>query len=380
MGPAFAGLAALAIAMGVGRFAFTPLLPMMQADAGLTVVQGGWLASANYLGYLAGGLSAMAWRVAPARAIKMGLAGVALSTGAMGLTDSLAFWMVLRALAGICSAWVLVFAGAWCLERFQSDATAPPARRAMQAATLYAGVGTGITFTGLLCVGLLSAHVTSGSAWLLLGAVSIAVAAALWNRFGGGAGAPARSERLAWDGYRVRLVLAYGAFGFGYIIPATFLASMAREAFPDPAIYGWSWPIFGAAAAASTYAAASARAHWSERAAWIAGHIVMAAGVVVPLVVAGMTGIVLSALLVGGTFMVVTMVGMQEARRVAGVAARPLMAALTSSFAAGQIVGPLLVSALAARGVGFGPSLMISGGALLLGAAVLLPQPTERNE
>jgi hypothetical protein len=95
----------------------------------------------------------------------------------------------------------------------------------------------------------------------------------------------------------------------------------------------------------------------------------------VPLALAGMGGILLSALLVGGTFMVVTMVGMQEARRVAGSSARPLMAALTSSFAAGQIVGPLLVSALAARGVGYGPALAISGGALLLGALVLLPQP-----
>ena len=57
---ALAGLAALAVAMGIGRFAFTPLLPMMQADAGLTLAQGGWLASANYAGYLAGALWAAA--------------------------------------------------------------------------------------------------------------------------------------------------------------------------------------------------------------------------------------------------------------------------------------------------------------------------------
>ena len=48
---AIAGLVALATAMGIGRFAFTPLLPMMQ-EHGLTVAQGGWLASANYVGYL----------------------------------------------------------------------------------------------------------------------------------------------------------------------------------------------------------------------------------------------------------------------------------------------------------------------------------------
>ena len=61
---AFAGLAALAVAMGIGRFAFTPLLPMMQDDAGVSLAQGGYLASANYLGYLAGAL----WAMRPARA------------------------------------------------------------------------------------------------------------------------------------------------------------------------------------------------------------------------------------------------------------------------------------------------------------------------
>ena len=51
-----AGLLALAVAMGIGRFAFTPVLPMMQADLGLSLAQGSWLASANYLGYLLGAL------------------------------------------------------------------------------------------------------------------------------------------------------------------------------------------------------------------------------------------------------------------------------------------------------------------------------------
>src|SRR5260221_1437279 len=74
---ALSGLAALAVAMGIGRFAFTPILPMMQQDAGLTLAQGGWLASANYVGYLAGGLTAVALRIGPARAIRLGLALVA---------------------------------------------------------------------------------------------------------------------------------------------------------------------------------------------------------------------------------------------------------------------------------------------------------------
>src|SRR5258706_11152675 len=76
---ALAGLAALAVAMGVGRFAFTPLLPMMQQDAGLSVAGGGWLASANYLGYLVGALLGGATRIRTASAIRAGPAPIGLA-------------------------------------------------------------------------------------------------------------------------------------------------------------------------------------------------------------------------------------------------------------------------------------------------------------
>src|SRR3954470_18188217 len=94
---AAAGLAALALAMGVGRFAFTPILPMMQADAGLSIAAGGWVAAANYAGYLAGALSARAMR-APA-ATRAALAATALATLAMGLEHHFASWLALRAAA-----------------------------------------------------------------------------------------------------------------------------------------------------------------------------------------------------------------------------------------------------------------------------------------
>jgi len=117
---ALAGLAALAVAMGIGRFAFTPILPMMLQDAGLSVVARGWLASANYLGYFAGAVWAgmgHAARVQGALAIRAGLAAIALSTLAMAFDAGLAAWALLRFIAGVASAWVLVHTSAWVLER-----------------------------------------------------------------------------------------------------------------------------------------------------------------------------------------------------------------------------------------------------------------------
>jgi predicted MFS family arabinose efflux permease len=377
---ALGGLAALAVAMGIGRFAFTPILPMMQDDAGLSVAQGGWLASANYLGYLVGALTAGALRASPAGVIRAGLVAVGLSTLAMGLFDHMIAWLALRALAGVASAWVLVFAMSWCLEQF--DAKAPPQRRAMLSATVFAGVGVGIMAAGLACVAFLVAGVSSRIAWIALGIVSLAVAALLWRRVGderGAEPAPA-APRLVWNATSLRMIACYLAFGFGYIIPATFLAAMARATFPDPAVYGWSWPVFGAAAALSTFAAAAVRRWISDRALWIASTLLMAAGVWLPLGLDGLGGIIASALLVGGTFMVMTMAAMQETRRVAGADARALIAAMTSSFAVGQIAGPLLVGMLAARGIGFAPALAAAGVALVASAAVLLFHPAQRAE
>src|SRR5258706_15790482 len=107
---ALAGLAALAAAMGVGRFAFTPILPMMQGDAGIGVVEGGWLASANYLGYLLGALSAGALPL-PARATGgIGLLVVPATALAMGQTGAMGVWLAVLPPAGVAGRWGPVFA------------------------------------------------------------------------------------------------------------------------------------------------------------------------------------------------------------------------------------------------------------------------------
>ena len=87
--------------MGIGRFAFTPILPMMQDDAGLSIARGSWLASANYVGYFLGALWATVHRVRSPLAIRAALLVIGLATLAMGLVEQFAAWLVLRMLAGV---------------------------------------------------------------------------------------------------------------------------------------------------------------------------------------------------------------------------------------------------------------------------------------
>ncbi|MGH7944878.1 MAG: YbfB/YjiJ family MFS transporter [Opitutaceae bacterium] len=371
-----AGTGALAVAMGIGRFAFTPILPMMQDYSGLSVSEGGWLASANYAGYLVGALSAIVVRVRPAVAIRFALVLIGLSTLAMSLEDRFAVWIALRALAGIASAWVLVFVSAWALERLAQ--LGRPAMGGM----VYAGVGAGISVAGGVCFVLMNIGARSADAWIVLGAAALVVTAAIWPFVA--AGPPSATVETAAGAQSAlpraefwRLVLCYGAFGFGYIIPATFLPVMGKEAVPDPLLFGSAWPIFGATAVASTLLAARMSRFLSHRGTWIAGNLAMALGVMLPVVANGLPAILIAAVFVGGTFMVITMAGMQEARRVAGARARTLMAAMTSAFAVGQIVGPISVSALTAATGGFAPALVVAASLLGLSTFLLIPGRVE---
>jgi hypothetical protein len=367
---ALAGLVALAVAMGIGRFAFTPILPMMQEDAGVSIAMGGWLASANYAGYLAGALSVIWWRVGATTGIRAGLAAIGLSTLAMGLVHHLAVWLVLRVLAGIASAWVLIYVSAWCLERLALLG------RPTLSNTVYAGVGAGIVLAGGVCLALMQVAAPSPRAWIVLGALSIVLSVGIWTVFGSRVGSadtaePAAVRGMIWDRESLRLVLCYGAFGFGYIIPATFLPVMAKQIIRDPAVFGWSWPIFGAAAMGSTLATGMLRSAVTNRRLWIASNVVMALGIALPIVWSGIVPIMLAALLVGGTFVVITMVGMQEARNVGGTRATGPMAALTSAFALGQVVGPISVSLVVGAGGSFATALVIACLALVVSAYAL---------
>jgi len=362
---ALAGSAALALAMGIGRFAFTPLLPLMQDDAGLSLADGGYLAAANYLGYLAGAL----WATRPARtarAIRASLLAIALTTAAMGVAQAMPTWLLFRFAAGVASAWALVHVSAWALPRLAGGGP-------LLGGVLYSGVGTGIALAGFLCLALMTFSVSSAHALLTLGLLALGVTVCLWPAIHDGSQARPTPERgaLRWTPDMVRLIACYGAFGFGYIIPATYVPAMAKALVPDPLVFGWAWPVFGATAAASTVIAASLTPRHGNRRVWSSAALAMAIGVAAPLFLPGAAGIVLAALLVGGTFMVITMAGLQEARAIGGAQAPQLMAAMTAAFAAGQVAGPLVVALLVRRPHGFALALAAAAIALVASAVAL---------
>lgn len=325
-----ASLASLAVAMGIGRFAFTPLFPLMVRDGLLDSHAGTMLAAANYLGYLGGALTASRLRIKPALLMALGLAGTVIITAAVGWTGSVFWWAVLRFLAGAMSAWTMVATIAWGLGWL--GAIGRPDLAGVQ----FSGVGIGIAAAGLFCL-LLGSALPSPQLWIGLAALgALAIVPPLV--FSRSLSAPARTGGL---------VVCYTLFGFGYILPATYLPALARQLVDDPRIFGLAWPVFGAAAAISTLLVSWRLARANRLRVWASAQILMAVGVLLPAVWTSLVSVTLAALLVGGTFMVITMVGMQEARERAEGQATRVLGRMTAGFALGQLAGPLVSAGIA---------------------------------
>lgn len=341
---AIAGMLSLAVAMGIGRFAFTPVLPLMIRDGLLNVAEGGWLAAANYVGYLVGALSAARITAGAKRLAWISLAGIGISTAAMTVQDT-ASWLLLRFVAGACSAWVFVATSVWCL-----GALAGLQRQSLGSA-VYAGVGVGIAIAGGYC--LLAGIVGWPSAlvWIHLGLLAAGLAIPVLPVMHRLAETPigrasVESSRSRPPPGTVGLVACYGIMGFGYILPATFLPALAREVTGNPAVFGSAWPLFGLTAAASTLMAGPVMRRTSRLRVWAGCQLLMAIGALLPGIVANATTILLSALLVGSTFMVITLAGVQELRARMPDHAGTWVGHLTASFALGQIAGPAAAALL----------------------------------
>ena len=179
---ALACMVTLAVALGIGRFAFTPLLPLMLHGSAfgqpqIDIQQGGWLASFNYAGYFVGAVSCAALRVEPARMVRAGLAATVLLTLAMGVTSQFWVWAAVRFVAGAVSAMTFVFASQWGLRRL-AELRAPE-----WGGVIYTGPGAGIVGTGLLVTAADGYGPATG--WIGFGLVAAVLSIAVWPVFSG---------------------------------------------------------------------------------------------------------------------------------------------------------------------------------------------------
>ena len=235
----------------------------------------------------------------------------------------------------------------------------------------FAGVGVGIVVSAALVSGLLEGGGDWIAMWWVSGAVSLVGVLAVGLLVPGvphrrAVVPPARSA--ASDPRLRRMTVAYGLFGFGYVITATFLVAIVRA---SPAIRDLEpviWIVVGLAAAPSVLFWTVLSRRIGIPSAFAAAALAEAVGVLASVVWPSLVGICTAAVLVGGTFMGLTALGLMRGRELASGDSRHVMAAMSAAFGVGQIVGPLVAGVVSDMTGGFGVPSVAAAGALVVAA------------
>jgi len=405
---AVAGLVALAVAMGIGRFAFTPILPMMLNDGGVDLRGASWLASANYVGYLSGAAALtvqpmlwkrLGWRaVDPPTLVRVGLVATGVLTLAMALPLDWT-WPTLRFAAGLASALVFVYSSGWCLARLALMG------EASLGGMMFAGPGAGIVVSGLLAHEMLELKRSAAEAWLVFGIAACVLTAFVWRTFRTSAGegtteptplpaspaantpaTPAAQASASLAATPVEhgrvevatLAFAYGISGFGYIVTATFLPVIARAALPaDSPWLDLFWPTFGAGVIVGALLATRVRVGGDLRLVIAVAYVVQAIAIAIGVGQPTAAGFAVGSLLLGLPFTAITYFALQEVRRLRPAHVAATTGLVTVLWSVGQAAGPPMVAALLRgagdnAGVAFTRSLAIAAAALVVGAAIFV--------
>lgn len=374
----FAGAVAMAAAMGFGRFAYTPILPGMIGAIPLSAADAGLIAAGNFAGYLAGAvLASYGWAAGRERRVALfGLVATALLLVAMAFTTSVVAFVIIRFLAGLASALAMIFTSSIVLPH--------AAGRDSVGILHFGGVGAGIALSSALVLGIntVAGDATHGwrlnwlAAAVVVAAALVAVARSLPKPV---TGTVTHAEpALRWRPPLVFLTLSYGLFGFGYVITATFLVTIARMGEAGSIVEFLAWFLTGTVAAVSLVLwRPLVKSHGIVK-AYLAALLLEALGVFGSVALPPTAGAIIGGLLLGATFMAVTAYGLQIARKLSPDSPRRALAVMTAAFGTGQIAGPLVAGRLAEASGSFEIPTLIAAATLIVGALLALPVAREK--
>jgi predicted MFS family arabinose efflux permease len=366
------------VAQGLARFGYGLVLPVMRDDLGWSYATAGSLSAANAAGYLVGSVGALAvarWLGAVV-AFRVMFLAVVLTVAAGSLTGDLAVQLTMRFLAGAASAVAFVLAGAAASRLRTADGRSGPFL-----AVYFGGAGAGIALSGLVVPLAVAAADSPAQAWRFawpaLAVPAVLLLPVTWWAFREGDLPPAASAADRTALRRIApLVASYTLFGVGYIGYMTFVPDHLREQGVGTVGVAVFWIGLGLAGLVVTPLWAPLLRRLPPGIG-VAGLLAVTALATLLPVLAGRPGAAwISGLLFGGSYLAAITALADAARRVLDPRHwTGSLAVLTTGFALGQCLGPVLSGLVSDVGGGLGAGLSVSVGILLVAAAVALAQP-----
>lgn len=332
-----AGICALTLSMGIGRFAYTPIIAIMEQQAGLSVLTAGWVASANYLGYFIGSIIPLILgrRISAPLLFRLGIIATIVSFACLPLSVSPWVWSFWRLISGIASAFTLIATSKIILVKLRE-------KGAMQhSGWIFSGIGIGIVISALV-VDLLA--VNWQQIWWLLAIICVILSLPTWRV--SEAKAPPLESVLRLSHFPVSVILitlGYSCSGFGYITSATFLPILLGSGESANTL---SWLIVGLAVIPSTVLWSQIAERFGVMASLVSATLIQASSVILPVIIANELSLYLSALLFGLSFMGVVTLTLQAVSKVAGDTTS-FIALCTIGYSIGQVLGPVVTNFLA---------------------------------
>lgn len=371
---AIAGAFVIAGAMGIGRFAYTPLLPGLQETLGWTVAQAGDVASANYLGYMLGAMLAATLVHRPQRYSGL-LAGMILScatTLACAWITSYPLWLGVRFLSGVASAFCLILCTAIVIE------LAVRHHRPQLGSLYFGGLSVGIIGSVFIIEFARYRDYSIFIQWALLGLFSFVLLVFAWTilrRVPVGADhssrtLPADSDSFSKGRLR-RLIIAYGLFGFGYVVTATFIIAIARQFDNASVLEPVTWIVVGLVGGPSIYLWQRLATRIGIFSALRIAYGIEAAGVLLAGIANSAAAVVLGGAMLGGTFMAITALGINAATQIAGANQDKAIAWMTVAFGFGQLLGPAIAGRMVEFTGSFATPSALAAGLLVLGIILI---------
>ncbi len=369
----FAGAIAMAAAMGFGRFFFTPVLPGMMSGVPLSAAEAGLIAGGNFAGYLLGALLAsQSWAAGRERSLALGgLFATAMLLAAMAATTLLPLFVLIRFLAGVASAFAMIFTSSIVLPHAAGRSTVQSIH--------FGGVGAGIALSSIVAFLIQFSAGDAAHGWRMdwVGGALIVLVAALFvarNLPKPAAGRQAPPEPpTVWTRPLVLLTLSYGLFGFGYVVTATFLVAIVRMAAAGAAVEAGAWLVTGVAAALALFLWQPIARRIGLGWCYLLCLLLEAVGVFASVLLPPVSGALAGGLLLGLTFMTVTAYGLQIARSLSPDSPRRALALMTAAFGTGQIVGPLVAGWATQWSGSFTLASVLAALVLLVSALLIIP-------
>ncbi len=368
-----AGIFSLMLALGVARFAYTPLLPLMQSQAGLGLAEGGWLAAINYLGYLSGALLAASISdlVLKDRLYRIGMVVAVLTTVMMGLTTDFWVWAVSRYLAGLASAASMLLGTGlilnWLIRHGHRH----------ELGIHFAGIGLGIAGCSV-AVALMSLWLDWRAQWYVFTALAcvLLVPALAWLPAPDTSpvtksGAPMHDNPPSPLFMRV-FMASYFCAGVGFVVSATFIVAIVNRL---PGLEGqgsWSFLAIGLAAMPACIVWDFIARRTGALNALILAAVLQIVGILLPVVVGGSLGAIGGALLFGGTFVGMVSLVLTMAGRYFPTRPAKMMGKMTVTYGIAQIIGPAVTGWLGAAFGSYAGGLYFAAGTMVLGTLLLL--------